>query len=266
MAGTPTPTPTTSATPKPKPTFNAGGSNDSGTSNQDYGILVGFGLTDANGKPLSLAPATIESYIVNLVKKNPKAFANIKAAVAAATGKNPINDPNTLGAWVSRLAQNIAASNDPLVKSSTIEDFLRATAKSVIDASNAAKAAKLPTRQTYQYTPETREKWIEDVSQSLRGQGITEEDKQTDWYKNLRKSIDTMINQGTLSTTKQVKNPKTGKLETLVTQTPGFSQEMATKAAQTAIREADPTDVARKERVDFTNWLFKSVGGVSSGG
>ena len=187
------------------PSFNTGGStNNNGAG--DYGILVGFGLTDANGKPLSLAPATIESYIVSLVKKNPKAFANIKTAVAVATGKKPINDPNTLGAWVSRLAQNIATSGDPLVKSNTIEDFLRATASSVA----STIAAKLPTRQTYQYTPDTREKWIEDVSKTLRGQGITEEDKKTDWYKNLRKSIVNMINQGTLSTTKQVKNPKTG--------------------------------------------------------
>jgi hypothetical protein len=51
---------------------------------------------------------------------------------------------------------------------------------------------------------------IDDVSQTLRGQGITEADKSAKWYKDLKKSIDNMISTGTVSTSKKVKNPKTG--------------------------------------------------------
>lgn len=125
----------------------------------------------------------------------------------------------------------------------------------------SSTGSSLPSRQIYNYTEADRLKIIDDASQALRGQGITEEDKNTAWYKNLKKSIDAMISTGTVTSTKQVKNPKTGKLESVSTTTPGFSQEAATAAAEQAIKAGDPTDVARKERVDFTSWLFNNLGG-----
>jgi hypothetical protein len=102
---------------------------------------------------------------------------------------------------------------------------------------------------------------LDDVSQTLRGQSITEEDKTAKWYKDLKKSIDNMISTGTVSTSNKVKNPKTGKLEVKTVSTPGFSQEQAAAVAETAIRKATPEEVARKERVDFTSWMFNTLGG-----
>jgi hypothetical protein len=102
---------------------------------------------------------------------------------------------------------------------------------------------------------------IDDVSQTLRGQGITDADKSAKWYKDLKKSIDNMISTGTVQSSKKVTNPKTGKLETRIVSTPGFSQEQAAATAEKAIRKATPEDVARKERVDFTNWMFGTLGG-----
>jgi hypothetical protein len=102
---------------------------------------------------------------------------------------------------------------------------------------------------------------LNEVSQTLRGQDITPEDQSAKWYKDLKKSLDNMISTGTLSTTKKVANPKTGKLEVQTVQTPGFSKEQIAATAEKAIRKATPEEVARKERVDFTGWLFNTLGG-----
>lgn len=230
-----------------------------------YGADLGTAFTDPNtGAQISgmgLVPTDAGSKsIAELVMgaRQPKNLAKIRSALIA----NNLISKNTksLGViqntWLQVLIGASTAQMDPFKYMSQLSagGFGQDTA-----------AAQEPTRNVYKYTEADRLKMIEDVSQNLRGQKITEEDKQTSWYKNLKKSIDDMINQGTLSTSKQVKNPKTGKLETVVTQTPGFSQEAATKTAETAIRQATPQDVARKERVDFTSWLFNSLGGVSNG-
>jgi hypothetical protein len=56
-------------------------------------------------------------------------------------------------------------------------------------------------------------------------------------------------------------NPVTKKMESRTITTPGFSQEKAAATVEKAIRQATPEDVARKERVDFTGWLFQTLGG-----
>ena len=240
----------------PKPTFGF----NSGTSSQNtLGLLLGFGIKD-QGKDITLAPVKIAPYIVTLSKTNPKAYNSIKSLVKAASGKT-INDPNTLGAWVGRLAENIFYSTDPIVKTMSIEDFLRSTAKTANIADAAAKAAALPQRQIYKYTEADRQKMIDDVSLTLRGQATTEEDKAQKWYKDLKASIDNMINTGAVTTTKKVVNPLTNKLENKSVTTPAFSQEKAAVAAEKAIRQATPEEVARKERVDFTGWMFNALGG-----
>jgi hypothetical protein len=119
----------------------------------------------------------------------------------------------------------------------------------------------LPSRSIYQYTEADKVAMLNEVSQSLRGQDITEADKSAKWYKDLKKSVDNMISTGTLSTTKKVYNPKTKKTEVQTVQTPGFSKEQIATTAEKAIRQATPEDVARKERVDFTGWLFETLGG-----
>jgi len=121
--------------------------------------------------------------------------------------------------------------------------------------------ANLPERRIYEYTEADRQKMIDDVSITLRGQGITDADKTAKWYKDLKKSIDNMISTGTLSTTKDVFNPKTKKMESRTISTPGFSEQQVAATAEKAIRQATPEDVARKERVDFTSWMFGTLGG-----
>ena len=51
----------------------------------------------------------------------------------------------------------------------------------------------LPSRSIYQYTEADKVAMLNEVSQSLRGQDITEADKSAKWYKDLKKSVDNMI-------------------------------------------------------------------------
>jgi hypothetical protein len=141
----------------------------------------------------------------------------------------------------------------------TIREFLLENPQA--PTGTGSGAPNLPSRSIYQYTEADRIKMIDDVSQTLRGQGITEADKTAKWYKDLKKSIDNMISTGTVSTSKKVKNPKTGQLEVQTVSTPGFSQEQVATVAEKAIRKATPEEVARKERVDFTSWMFSTLGG-----
>lgn len=238
-------------TPAPKPSFTFGtGSTDSSA----YGIIVGFGLKDKNGKPLTLPPVQIAPYIVSLVKTNPSAYKNIQSAVAAATARKPISDPNTLGSWVSRLAQNISGSQDPLVKSASIEDFLRSTASQAA----ATATANMPTRQVYKYTPSQISTMIDESAKAIAGRTLDDADKQTQWYKDLTKAINGMIQSGT--TTKTTTKGGFKVIET----TPSGSQEQIKTLASQTVGQQLTEDVARKERVDFTSWMFKNLG-VSNG-
>jgi hypothetical protein len=141
----------------------------------------------------------------------------------------------------------------------TIRDFLIENKQA--PTGTGTGTPNLPSRSIYQYTEADRIKMLDEVSMTLRGQGITDADKSAKWYKDLKKSIDNMIATGTVSTSKKVKNPKTGQLEVQTVSTPGFSQEKVAATAERAIRQATPEEVARKERVDFTTWMFSTLGG-----
>lgn len=140
----------------------------------------------------------------------------------------------------------------------TIRDFLKENYQA---PTSTGAGASLPQREIYKKTEADRIAMLNQVSQTLRGQDITEEDKTQKWYTDLKKSIDKMIDAGSVRTvTKQV-NPKTKKLESVAVTVPGYSEEQIAATAEQAIRKATPEEVARKERVDFTGWLFKSLGG-----
>lgn len=117
------------------------------------------------------------------------------------------------------------------------------------------------TRSVYEYSPEQIGADIDKAAQSILGRTINEEDKAADWYNDLTKAITKMAAKGTTSTVETVKNKKTGKLERVVKQTPEFTTEKAAEKIKGTLREVAPEDVARKERVDFTKWLFSQMGG-----
>lgn len=247
----PTPRPSASPTSTGRPTVNWGGANQQTTDSQ-AGVKFGFG-TDKY-----LLPTAVNKYITSLVTQNPKLYSLVRGAVKQATGKT-YNDPALLGAWITRTVENLNNAADPNAKKVSVEDLLRSAAK--LRISTGAPKENIPTRQVYQTAPETVAKNIDTLAMNVLGRSITEEDKQADWYKNLNKNISDMISKGIVTTSTVVKNPKTGKKETLVTQTPGFSQEQIASQTTQALQAADPEALERKKRIDFTSWLFSKMGG-----
>jgi hypothetical protein len=67
---------------------------------------------------------------------------------------------------------------------------------------------------------------------------------------------------GTLTEVKKVKNPKTGKLESVTTVTPGMSQDKAEISVEQRIKELYPDEVDRAARINFGSWLGKNTAGA----
>lgn len=232
----------------PKPTFDTSSEDDGVT-----GISLGFGTEGV------AVPARMASYVVGLMKTNPKAYVNLKNSVKSATGRT-YNDPTQLGSWVARLAENMYMSNDPIVKNLSIEDFVRSSAKFRTSTTGDGVKADL-SRSVYQYSPEQIDADINEVAQKVLGRTIVDADREADWYQDLTKGLNKMISKGTVTTTNLVKNKKTGKLEQVTIQTPKFTKEKAAETIESAVTAADPISLERKQNLDFANWAFEKMGG-----
>lgn len=188
-----------------------------------------------------------------------------------------LTDDNVRNTWLQTLKKN-GISADP-IKARALWDTAVAGASDWYSTSGGTqkvtpeqylgwylggqKKAPKPdlSRSVYQYAPEQIASDIDKAAQTILGRTINEEDKTADWYADLTKAITKMAAKGTVTTVKDVRNPKTGKLERVTTQAPEFTTEKAKEKIQSTLREAAPEDVARKERVDFTKWLFTQMGG-----
>ena len=220
------------------------------------GAYAGFkGNAGATGNNVAVDP-----YIDDLLKMSPaqrlEAAKLLKAAKYIKTASSKYN--KDLGDAYIQVNQELAVER---ARSGRPELTLRQFLVENQQPASGTGTSNLPSRSIYQYTEADKIEMLNEVSQTLRGQDITPEDQSAKWYKDLKKSLDNMISTGTVSTTKKVKNPKTGQLEVQTVSTPGFSKEQIAVTAEKAIRKATPEEVARKERVDFTGWLFNTLGG-----
>ena len=73
--------------------------------NQARGIPVGFGLTDASGNPLYLAPSRFPSYMQELSLTNPTAYKLLQTKVYKSSNRK-YSDPNDLGTYLQGISQN----------------------------------------------------------------------------------------------------------------------------------------------------------------
>lgn len=231
---------------KNKPTFDTGEGED-----DISGISLGFGTG------VSLVPVKLESYVVTLLKENPKVYASIKKSVETVTGRK-LNDPNAVGAYVAKLAENIYQSDNPTAKMVPIEDYLRLAAQY---RSSTTKPKPDLSRSIYQYSPEQIDAKADEITRDIGGFAVTDEVKAQPWYKDLTKAINEMVMRGTVTTTKQVKNPKTGKIENVTIQKPEVTTEAITEKIKTAVMAADPISVERKQNLEFAYWAMKKMGG-----
>lgn len=128
-------------------------------------------------------------------------------------------------------------------------------------AGGTKKAPSLPSRSIYQYAPEQLAAKIDETAQNLLGRAITDADKTAAWYQDLNSALNKMVMQGTVTTTQQVKNPKTGKMENVTIQKPEVTAEALGQTITSALETADPAALERKKNLDFANWAFKKMGG-----
>ena len=70
------------------------------------------------------------------------------------------------------------------------------------------------------------------------------------------------LNQGTVTTYKKVKNPKTGKMENVQMTTPGLTTEKAKATVEQKLAELNPDDADRADRIRFADFLSGSVEGI----
>ena len=151
----------------PPPSFDMGTSDSTGNTSANT-VDVGFGLVDAKGNSLALPPIQIGSYITTLAGSDPKAYARVKAAVAALTGRKTL-DPSYVGGYVSKLAQNIMASSDIIAKSGSLEDYFSTAIK------NTTGAAAAPP-QSYVSSPTQAKGDINKIFADLLGRQASEKE------------------------------------------------------------------------------------------
>ena len=158
----------------------------------------------------------------------------------------------------------VIATNPELVAAQTAAkgiptDFINTLKSAYLPGLDTPAAPKAPdtTRQVYQYKPEEINALIDDVYTTTLGRPATEQEKQAKFA-----VLNEQIKQGTTSTSKVVKNPKTGKMETLVTQIPAFSTAAAKTSIEAELKKANPDDFDRKKRIDFAGWLSQNVAGA----
>ena len=123
------------------------------------------------------------------------------------------------------------------------------------------KGPAMPTRQIYAVSEEQIASDINDIAVKTLGRELQDTDRGADWYQDLVKGINKLYSKGTLTTVQEVKNTQTGKMEKVVTQTPGFSKQQITEQITQAVEEADPASLERKQNLDFANWAFQKMGG-----
>lgn len=150
----------------PPPSFNMGDSSGAtGPVDSKYTVEVGFGLVDANGKPLNLPPIQIGSYITTLAGTDTAAYNRVKSAVSRLTGRTKL-DPSYVGGYVSKLATNIMGSSDILARTGSLEDYFN----KAISAGGAGGQSSVP--QSY-ISSETQAK--SDINTVFKNLGIDRE-------------------------------------------------------------------------------------------
>lgn len=190
-----------------------------------------------------------------------------------------LKDPKVEAQWLQTLRKNGVSTADP-IKNRALWDIAVAGASDWYATSGGTqkitpeqyanwylggqkKKAPKPdlSRSVYQYTPEQIGADVDKVAQSVLGRTINDADKSASWYSDLTKAISDMAAQGTVTTVKDVRNPKTGKLERITTQVPKFTKESAAAKIESTLKNVAPEDAARKQRNDFASWMFGQIGG-----
>lgn len=118
----------------------------------------------------------------------------------------------------------------------------------------SSEEPNLPTRTITEQDPKVLGDIIDKVYLSEGKRRATAEEKQK-----IINDIQEDIRRGTLTTTKKVKNPKTGKMENVTTVKSAFSQGKFEADLEQNFQNLNPKDFDIAKRIDFNKWLFDNM-------
>ena len=152
----------------------------------------------------------------------------------------------------------LIALRDQVVKASGTGSDLISILNQVYIPLADSTTEQLPTRTIGQQDPKVLEGIVDDIYQKTLKRNATAQEKASHLAAAQEK-----IQQGTLTTTKKVKNPKTGQMENVTTVEPSFSQAGFQEDIQSQLKKLNPDDFDRAKRLEFMSWLSSStVGGA----
>jgi len=165
------------------------------------------------------------------------------------TGKT---DPGTVrDIWIS-------AVNEAATYYSATGGAKKLTVDGVLDLYSKeapAAAENLPSRSIYNYTEDDVKSIINKAYQNVAMRPAT--DSEIGLYLDSAKK---QLGTGTLSTTKKVKNLKTGLMENVTTQDAGPTIANVQTSIEEELKKANPDDYDRTKRIEFSDWLSKNTG------
>jgi hypothetical protein len=205
------------------------------------GQVSGAGLIPTTDGYKSISDLVIQA-------RNPKNLSKIRSALVAngLITKGTKSLSTVQNAWLQVLIGSQSSQMDPF-------DYMKQLKAGGFGPNTTG--AELPTKQIYRYTTQQVSDMVDETAQGLVGRALNVDDKNQAWYKDLTKSINKMIEAGTVTKTTTKGGMK------VVETTPGITKEGIAQAAEKAITTNLVDDVDRKRRSDFATWLYAQIGG-----
>lgn len=141
-------------------------------------------------------------------------------------------------------------------KSTDFSTFVKNLEKDLLPGVGEEKQ-NIPTRTISEQRPEVLENLVDSWYKKVLSRPASAEEKAARLAE-----MQAEIAQGTVTTSAKVKNPKTGKMETVVKSTPGFSQASSEARITEQLKSLNPDDFDRTKRVEFSSWISQNVAGA----
>jgi len=257
---------TTDASPTPVATGSRqGNANAKDARNGQYTTTESSVPVDDLGNPIA---GSVYVYDLKLKRTVPstiaieygKAFSNTKilSDIRAMLIKYGQLDPEEKNkATVLKAYQNIliGASTERVDTSSYVKNLQESGFGWNVAKGNAPGAPPIPERQVQPLERATIDNFVDSIYLSTKGQLASVEEKDK-----LFKEFNA-LNTGTVTTTKKVKNPKTGVLENVSTTTRGFNQDTAQAKLEADLKKNNPLEYQRRKAFEFSAEFNKIMSG-----
>lgn len=210
-----------------------------------------YGLPGGPPKTVTSAPAentlTIqESYLK--FWKDPATKAKVMARLKL-MGREELGEKGGYELWKDTVDQSAEIYSSGKGYKITPFELLNLSAK------QATSKPQLPQRQVQPLERATVDNFVDSIYLSTKGQLASVEEKDK-----LFKEFEA-LNTGTVTTTKKVKNPKTGVLENVSTTTRGFNQDAAQAKIEADLKKNNPLEYQRRKAFEFSSELNKVMSG-----